>query len=107
MAFFNLLFDLLKLFFDWLVLPVAILVAYLSACLIGMTLMVTPALSWHWTIKIVEPKSPGLGGGFPERPRSFSTGIIAGLAALYAFAVTAAAVHNLPRVMSAIMNAAD
>jgi hypothetical protein len=108
MTFFNLFFDLLKLFFDWLVLPVAVFVDYLSACLIGMIPLVVAPVAWHWTIKFLEPIDPLLGRhDFPGRPRDFSTGVIAGIAALYVFGVTATAVYHLPRTMFAIMNAAD
>ena|ERR1700730_3293692 len=92
-----------KLIFDWLVLTPGAGVAYLIACLIGMLALASPVLAWHWTIRFFEPASPGLGqDNFPGRPRSLSTGVVASIAALYVFAVTAAAIYDLPRVMSAI-----
>jgi hypothetical protein len=98
----------LKLLFDWLVLTPAAVTAYLFACFIGLMLMGIPALVWHWTIRLLEPSSPGLRTyDFPGAPRNLSTGILAGIAALYVFAVAIAAVYQLPRIMFAILNAPD
>jgi hypothetical protein len=97
-----------KWLFDWLVLTPAAIIAYLIACLIGLMVMGVPTLVWNWTIRLLEPSSSGLRSyDFPGRPRDFSTGVKAGIAAVYVFAVTATAVYHLPRVMLAIMNAAD
>jgi hypothetical protein len=87
------------------VLTPAAVVAYLFARLMGFVIIGTPSLVWHWTIRLLEPSNSPY--DFPGRPKGFSTGVIAGIAALYVFAVVGAAFYQLPRIMFAITKAAD
>jgi hypothetical protein len=93
--------SLLKLIFDWLVLTPAALFAYLIACLLGLIPLIGSPVAWHYTIRYFEL------GNDTGRPRTLSTRIMAGIAGLYAFLVLGFAVYHLPRIMFAIMKAAD
>jgi len=98
----------LKLLFNWLVLIPAAGVDYLIASIMGILALAAPVLAWHWTIRLIEPSSPGiLGHDFPGKPRNFSTWIIASIAALYVFALAGEAIYHLPRVMLAMATASD
>ena len=99
-------FDLIKLFFDWLVLPIAAPIAYVMVCLIGMAILTLPLVAWHWTVELIEREDHSF-HHFPARPHKFSTGVIAGIAALYGFAVILTALYLLPRVISVIMTRPD
>lgn len=81
----------LELFYNWLVVPPADLIAYLYLVPIGLAPLVLTAAAWFFSVNAID----GTHNGRPER---LVTYFIAGLIAAYVFAVTGTAIIRLPHV---------
>jgi hypothetical protein len=85
-----------KLLYDWLVLPPAVVIDYALYCLFGIVALVTPSVAWHCTVKLIDESRIDW-KGYPARPRRAITWAAAIVISLYVAIVCVAAIYELPR----------
>jgi hypothetical protein len=88
-----------RLFYDWAILPIADLVAYLMLVPVWLAPFFATAATWVYAVQII-------GGNNAGRQR-VSTVLLATLLSAYVFAVTVTAAGRLPHVYFSVMRDDD
>lgn len=92
----------MKLLYDWLVLPPAVLIDCVLLCLFGLAALVPPTLAWHCTVKVIE-SNEFTWRDYPAKPRRIKTRIVAFVVSAYVALVCMVAVYELPHVFYKIV----
>jgi hypothetical protein len=97
-----------KLLYDWLILPPAVLIDYALLCLFGLAALVPPLLAWHCTVRFIETGQLKLTfQAYPARPRRLISWVAAIVVSTYVLLICLTAVHELPRVFYRITDSED
>jgi hypothetical protein len=90
----------LKLFYDWLVVPPADLIANIYLVPIGFAPLFVTAAAWFYSVNAIDDTHNG-------KPKRIGTYFIAGLIAAYVFVVTGTATIRLPHVYYGWVHSGD